>query len=347
MIDTLKLHTRDFEIGPNADLDLKQGPINLKTKNIMNHHFLYKDTSGKYIFGPGAKLNTQRFNLDITLKGLHVKFTPAKNYHGCNYFPIKPNELKLVTAEIQKELKEHDIHLNIDNTDISRIDLAKNIHTDQPFIAYSELFAVLEGKRMKSTECGGEYYRYSNKSRQIVFYDKLNELKINQKINFERFNIPKVDTMRGEIRFMDKAIVKRDLPVTRSNELYKPDAFEALALSHRHYIRDLVFRKNDDDKLKFNFLSHVELLKALREKHPRNAIHQHLNMIGINQLLFEIGNLETYRILLKEAGFQERYTYKVIRELQETLKMRSEIDLLYEENTLSSQYDEILTKLSA
>jgi len=347
LIDTLKLHSRDFEVGQSADLKLRPGVVDMKTGEVENSFDLYKNRSGQVVSGSGAYLNTELFNLDISQRGLHIKFTPAKNFYGTNYYSINSSQLKFISEEIQKTLKESDIHLNLEESEVSRIDLCKNIHTDQPFIAYQELFSFLEGKRMKSTQYGS-YFRYGNKSRQTVFYDKIEELN-NQHIDLKRYDIPQEDTLRGELRFLNKKTVKRDLPATKLVQLQNKDTYEDMRDSYRHYIKDLVFRSKGEDKLKFNFRKEVELLKAIKEKSKRNAIVEYLSISGLEKVLLVYGSLENFRSVLLESGFQRQYTYRQIRQMQDRLELKSRIDLKYdtEENTLSHQYEEILTKLTA
>lgn len=344
MLDTVKIHTSDFEIGERSRLKLRPGIIDCHTGEIENTYFLYRDRSGQNISGAGAYLNNSLFNLDINSRGLFLKFTPAKNMFGCNYYSINNNQLKLVTQEIQKTLQDCDIHLNLDDADLSRIDLAKNIHTDKPIPAYSDLFSFLQGQRMKTYEFPSGF-RYGNMSRQIIFYDKLLELQAVQRVDLDKLDIPKQDTLRGELRFLSTKVIRRDLPHTKLGQLYDKSHYEDMRDSYKHYLKKLVFRSDSDQKIKFHFTREVEFLQELRKLSKRNAVVEYIAVTGLDQVLQMFGSLDSFRSVLLEAGFQRQYTYRQVKQLQDRLRLRSQINKKYETDTISKLYEEITSKL--
>jgi len=344
MIDTVKIHTKDFEVGGSARIKLRQGVVDYNTGVIENNFFLFRDRSGQDIYGSGAYLNTDLFNLDINSRGLFLKYTPAKNMFGCNYYSVNNNQLKLVSQEVQDTLAENDIYLDMDSSDLSRVDLAKNIHTDKPIPAYSDLFTFLSGQRMKSYEFPSGY-RYGNQSRQCVFYDKIEELLAVQKIDLNKTGIPDKDTLRGELRFLNHKVIKRDLPHTKLGVLYKKSNYDDMRDSYRHYLKKLVFRSGSDQELKFHYTREVEFLTELRKISKRNAVVEYIAVTGLDTVLQMFGSLDNFRSVLLSAGFQRQYTYRQVKQLQERLRLRSQINKKYESDSISKLYEEITTKL--
>jgi len=344
MIDTIKVYSRDFEVGERSRLKLRPGIVDCHTGELENCYSLYRDRSGKLISGSGAYMNNNLFNLDINKNGLFLKFTPAKNYFGCNYYSITPDQLKLITTEIQRQLEDSDIYLNLDSSQLSRLDLAKNIHTDKPVSQYSELFGFLNGKRMRSVAYP-QYFRYGNQSRQVVFYDKLEELSKYQKINLDQYDIPRQDTLRSELRFLTGKVIERDISFKTLSQLYDRSNYDYLKDRYKHHLKDLVFRSENKERLKLNITKEVEYLKHLKETSKRNAILEYLATTGIDRVLHMFGSLDNFRTILETAGFQREYTYRQIRQLQDRIKLRTRINLKYEKDSITQLYDELTKKL--
>jgi len=344
MLDTVKVHSRDFEVGTDSPLEIRQGIINHSTGEEKNSFFLFKDRSGNYVNGAGAYLNHNLFNLDINKNGMFLKFTPAKVFYGCNYYSVNNNQLKLVTDEIQEELKRSDIHIDLKETALSRVDLARNIHTDKPIPAYQEMFSFLSGQRMKSVAYP-EYYRYGNRSRQIVFYDKISELTNFQKININDFDIPDKNTLRGELRFLSGSVCKRDLPYTKLGDLYKKSNYEDIKDSYKYYLKKLVFKSGvKDEKVKFHFNKEVEILQEMRKAFKRNAINEYFNHRNFNFILNVFGSLDNFRSVLIEAGFERTYVYRRLKKLEKGFYIVEKIEEKYNKDRITNLYEEITNK---
>jgi len=346
MIDTVRIFTKDFEVDSGARLKLKPGVVDIESGQTEGSNWLYRDKSGNDIQGSGAYLNSDKYNLDIDKYGLKVKFTPAKGLYGCNYYSINNSQLAIVSEEIQRDLQDHGIHLNLHHADVSRLDLARNIHTEQPVKAYEQLFGFLNGKRMKSAHHPG-YHRFGNRARQCVFYDKLQEVERFQGVDLSKHGIPNRPTLRGELRFLNGRTVKRDLECSRLSELYNKDCYEGLRDKYRHYLRELVFRHKGECKLSLNYQQELEFLRELREMKKRNVVADYLAIRSIDRMMEMFGDIETFRTLLIDAGFYPKYADRQMKQLRERLDLWSRVKVRNtdEEKTVSRMYEEVTDKL--
>lgn len=168
MIDTLKVYTQEFTIKDRARIAVQPGIVQYETGD-QREVPLFKDESGRDVFGSKAYLNNDKYNLTIQPMGsgvdLFLQTSLPKLVKDDNYSPLSVSETKQAMAEIGKDLRSCGVSLNLDNCELSRVDLFKNIVGDNDFLSYSPLFALLRSKRQVKRDYGTTF-TWSNTQRQ-------------------------------------------------------------------------------------------------------------------------------------------------------------------------------------
>jgi len=356
MIDKLKLYTDDYEIKQGAALIIQPEKITYNKTNektpkkgffSSGKKIVFFDEKKKPILGEKAFLNNKDnlpYSVDIKSPDhLSVEFNPSKIFHNHNYYSITNQQLGIVCNQLQKDLDEKGIKLNINDMKVSRIDLAQNYKMKYPYINYSNLFGLLSGKRLKSSSYPS-YYSFRNKSREVVFYDKLLELKEVQKLDFLKFGINENENiLRNELRFKNAKTTKNNLELEKINQLFQLDHYHHLKKQFSGIVLNLVFNtKPRDDIVKMNLNRELELLQFCKENYKRNSLSNYFQMIGLDNISEKFGSLENFKKTLLRAGYNKSYVYSQIRELQKKFKIYSQVTKKYEnENSISMLYDEV------
>jgi hypothetical protein len=353
MIDKCKIYTRDFKIGSSTPMIIKQGHVNSLTGEIENEGYLF-NRGGKEFYGFSSFLNNElfpTFTLDLIPEGhkstrLRMEFNPNKVYFDDNFHLVDSGQFYEVCTFLKGELEKADIGINIDSCKLGRIDIAKNINTTYPVIAYADVFNFLRAKRM-SRRVYPTTFEFSNTKREIAFYDKLGQLQMsNSKIpdDVDLFD----NIMRAEIRFKGNKVVERDTEINNLSELYNSDRYLYLGNTYKKLMQDLVFRRGSKYELKVKYVSEIELLKSMRRSNKRNALMKYLLIEGLERNLEKFGSFDNFAYILKEAGFNRSYIYKQLIVLNDLMNMKTLIEVDTEETEkFTSMLDELYQKIAA
>lgn len=338
-IDKILLTTKEFKVHSNNGLRVRQGDI-LPSGEILETQ-LYNDVKGTKAF-----LNGELANTTIDGRGLKVEYNPSKILHP--YHLNNDNKsLFNVQDNVRRELKDNGILLG-DNVElaVSRLDFARNVQMDQPIGAYGHLFSSLKAKRQSTKQFPNSYY-HTNGSQESNFYDKGLALDYEHK----GINVPVIEpnTMRGELRAKKRDSVGR---IYKLNDMWQLLEFspEYRLDKYKDNLKKQLFQGNTDPLQTSMFPDYnrqVEYLKALKVKHPRGAIGKFIQSVGIVSLLAEVGTMEDFRKMLLEAGYADKYSFRVIADLQKELHQSS---MFYGDNgkqSLMKLYNEVYQKFVA
>lgn len=187
MLDTLRLTLGDFEIAPDADLEVQPSVFNAKTGELRGRYPLFRRGSG---FVEGERAFHNGDDINVTVKpfspsepqsvGCCLQFSVSKVANGSNYEPanFKTTEASLTAAE--SYLRSIGINTNIETAKISRLDACKNVLTSEAFPAYAPVLARLQGTRMNQRGYGTSFL-WENTLHQISVYDKREEMRHRKK----------------------------------------------------------------------------------------------------------------------------------------------------------------------
>jgi len=353
MIDKLIITTKDFKVRDSAPLIIRQGDTDYKTGEIKEYP-LFSNESKETISGKKAIYNSEKYILDINMNGLRLSFNPNHVFYGNNYFSVNEKENKQVLDNIEKDLRSKGFLLDFKESEIYRVDVVKQIETEKPFLFYSPLYRMLSGKRMKPQDYGTTY-NYSNKTREVEFYDKIQQLKDIKKFkdeHFEHYGINKNNNIvRCELREKKSNTVKRDLNISSISDFYRTGVFEHLTDQYREQVSDLVFKKKLNEKqLSLDFMNDVELLTAFINTFSAGVgIDQYiLHRFGsIDNLIAYYRNDETFKEILKEAGCSRTTIWRTMNKIGKGMQLISGYNRNKKDSSIPGLYSELYEKLMA
>lgn len=168
VVDTLNLSLNDFEIAPSPRLSVQPHSYQADTGVISSSRPLWNGIGGRPVEGKEAKHVAEHFT--IVLKslyadapvGCYVQLSLPKFYSGNNFAPINLQESQTVIQRLERELWGIGIHTSLQTANMARLDLVRNIQTDEPFLAYPPLFRYLEASRQRQCEWDTEKQTATN-----------------------------------------------------------------------------------------------------------------------------------------------------------------------------------------
>ncbi len=200
---TFLLPVDDVRISP--DFPARVGSaLNAATGETMTPRRLYRDVDGREVTGNIASFNTPNYQFAVKPDRAGegsvalVQFS-AGAFSENNLEPLGRDRTVDVTRAVQRDLKEHGVKLDLEAAKVVRVDIAQNVALSRPVACYAPaLTAVGARKRTRKMDFGGTGFVVGNKSWEIGFYDKAQEMR-------ERGHDPAdcpPNTLRAEYRSM-------------------------------------------------------------------------------------------------------------------------------------------------
>ena len=158
------------------------------------------------------------------------------------------------------------------------------------------------------------YYKMANKSRQYVFYDKLQELRQSQSIEPESIGIQTPYVTRGELRFMNPRTTQKALGLNTVGEIRTLDGFNSLTDTYKRVMSKDVFRMSDAKNL-IQADGYVDSLISIAENRKKGAVllwlatHSELRKYSIAEI----------QVMIESAGVLHRSN------IYDNIKMVSDI----------------------
>lgn len=341
-IDKISLYTREFKVKDSHSLTIQPMAYTPNSSEQKEEPHLWRGQKGAK-----AYLNNPYYNLTISERGANISFNPSKMIHPYN-LTNDTNQVQELADNIRESLNDNGIVLPPDNElKVSRFDMAKNEQMSLPIQFYAPLFKSMRGKRMSNREHPSSYY-FANKSRELNFYDKTEEVRTRPTSGGPDIEIPQ-NLMRGELRAKKSATVGS---IYRVNDLHSilsvGDQYRVE--KYRATLKNQIFANgNNQEQLQIFALDYdkeVRQIKALKEKYSRGGIDKYLAHRGLENLLEEVGNLENLRQMLLDAGYSDKYTFRVVRKLEENMKAMSFFQSGNQKENLTKLYNEVYMKFA-
>jgi hypothetical protein len=307
-IDKLWLNSKSFVVH-NADLLTTTSPrvIQGREKEYQENYYIYQDQNGQDIYGR-SYLNTDTFSIDINKHGMKLNFNPSALLHEYELFGI--DALPTVQSKLEEELFNYGIELNFDSAVISRLDLTKQAETRQPCSNYEGLFKYLRMPYYKDKQNfeTGFTYGHSSSSKQVVFYDKREELLFKKKIEIKK------TLTRCEARWKKKA--GKNVGIKSFGVLKNSDQ----SLIEHIYTKEItrLLKHPSGTQLTIDFPKEIEHLNALKQQYPKGYISKWLFGRGAISVMDQFGNRGNLFQFLKESGMQEKLAIRTSRQIEET-----------------------------
>lgn len=247
------------------------------TENITEHltnleQHTKCETGETWFSGKVSNLNVNQYGSGIIIKGSLPKY-----YFGNNYKVLTRKD----TEQAIKNIGEH-LKINLDNAFVYRIDIAQNFIVMEPVGYY--FTSLCDLNYFKRFEQGNrETLRYQNYRRELVFYNKLNELKA------KKVDIPPLYSNRHLLRY-EYRIRKRLAKEFNREHIYARDLYD-----EEFYI-SIIDKWHD---MYFNIQRHNNIKQ--REGIELNDVRQLQNFLALLGLK-QIGEREILNMIDREKN---------------------------------------------
>lgn len=343
MIDKIQVSSSEFGIGDDAVLTVV--PASYDTDNQPKAEApaggVLFERAGIYHYGSRAFKNTDTFNLTINPNfGLEVHFNPAVVIHRNNFYPVTESEFHKSINIVQGQLDEAGIHLDMNSAAIVRLDTAQDRELEEPIEAYFQLFRLLQAKRAKPNEQENGYY-FSNGNRQIVFYDKLEEMRRRKVMLSPSLNGKNI--IRCEYRLRRKDAVRRlaELNGISLNTIadIRKMPFQELERLHRKAISEFAFTSIPaPDSMAFSLKTEIEILAEFRSRFKRNSLSLYHEA---RTNLERFGSIDNYKKSLAAAGFDRSYIFRHGEKILQCISIIEKVEAQNGKKNIGSLYKEI------
>jgi len=337
-IDKIAVVTKEFKVLDGHLLTIQPSAYRPNDPDQKEESILFGNQKGKKAF-----FNHTAFNTTIDPRGIVVSLNPSKALHPYN-LTNNDNEIQQVWDFVREEMKDAGILIPPDNElKLVRLDMAINSQMAFPIQFYAPLFQSLKGKRMISKEYPSSYY-FSNNQREINFYDKTEEV-----------------TQRGEDIPIDPRLMRGELRAKKTDSIGRMYRFNDLETmlkcggqyrltKYKENLTNQIFAEgNRVDQLSFfslDYARELEVLKMYKQKYNRNAILEWMADNSLDVIIAKFGSLENLRMCLVDAGYEKKYTFRVIRGMKERMQFASFFQTTNKEENLTNLYNEVFTKFA-
>lgn len=277
------------------------------------------DGEGHPIEGAGFYLNVGGINAEVEPSGLKVRFNPSKDRHPFELL-TDPAEVGRIGDGIQQTLKAHGVLVNVDDMQLSRLDLAKQAQLRHPLHSYVPALAHLKGKRMT----GHQYpdgYRWANTQRQAVLYDKARELaqgKVPITTAPDRLG-------RMELRWTKGRPLAKDMQFSAFGALRRADPEQLTAVYRMALHRDVFRTTPQAVQLVINYDTDLDIYRSLKRQHARGALWQYLAFGSVSGTVEAHGGIDALQRFLLDAGDNPR----TVRHNMQQLRARLQRDAFF------------------
>lgn len=327
-IDKLAIYTPDFRINDAnngafaINRTIKQG----QTESMIP--YLFTDKKGNDIIADKVYHNSEvtGANYTISKQGANaymlLSFNPSKMAHPYILSDIESHSFNQSLSRIEKEMESIGISFSLQSSKLARVDMAKQTEMKFKIYQYEDAFKMLKGKRMK----GKAYengFQFSNKQNACQFYDKVEEMKFNKL----EYNLQgEVNLMRGEVRALKSDSIQSIIKVSNLSDILKVGN-DGILYAYHNYMNKKIFSKHKEGhQLVIDWGEEVEILKFCMDQNKRKGWMEYLAMDGIETKINQIGGLDKFLQLLKDAGFSKKHPYKILDEVHSILKRKASLD---------------------
>jgi hypothetical protein len=234
------LSAKDVTISPEFPATVEHS-VNAATGEARETRVLYR-AGDREVSGRVAHYNTKNYQFAVNQPRTgddplcSVQFS-AGAFRESNLEPLDGDECIETALAVQKELAEKGVQLDLSAARLVRLDIAQNVELSQPVACYAPALAALGArKRTRKMDFGGTGFIVGNKSWEIGFYDKGEQMKT---LGYAPELCP-TNTARPELRFMKGRLIKGAFAAETLPELRK--AWSELRPVYDGCLRRDVFR---------------------------------------------------------------------------------------------------------
>ena len=346
MVDTIKLYTGNFKIRNRNPLTVVPPKVDAYTGEEISGSILWVKDNGDPVVGERAYYNFND-NWHITIKGgrLYVQLSIPKyvstneNIYGSgNLHPISKDQAQKALRRVQSESKARGITIDIENCQISRLDIFKNIRLDKPFEEYLPILSELTISKMEHKS-----YRttssWVNTRHSLNIYDKTEEIESRtQKI--VRTEISKnIIRCEYQMKKADKVRKVLNIPSGYVYELW--DVWDNLeSILHQFLFNNLLY--NQPDKLGPMSVPNIsQSMTSYKNKVKGYWLNKFFQHLGLSRALALVGKDQLIKAIEKN-GDNRTFVNRWIKKINE---IPPQFYLESDNSDYSALYSELRKKL--
>jgi putative lipoic acid-binding regulatory protein len=290
----------DVTISPDFPATV-ENPVNAATGEALAQRVLYR-AGDREVCGRVAHYNTKNYQLAVKhsrtgdYPSVIVQFS-AGAFADSNLEPLDGDACMDVAQAVQKDLAEKGVLLDLSAARLLRLDIAQNVQLAHPVACYAPALAALGArKRTRKMDFGGTGFIVGNKSWEIGFYDKGEQMKT---LGYAADMRP-TNTVRPEVRLMKARLIKGSFTAETLPELRK--SWREMKPVYNRFLRRDVFRAALETR-KQNSLNLDELASVVRENVERNIFQRFMTDLAHMALVDELGEEGAKIFAATQFGF--------------------------------------------
>ena len=290
MIDTIRFYNPEFVVGKKAKLQKKASFYeNSNEKEVLYRQDIEVDNFEGFnlIKADTAFINDMENGIYLTIKSIPkqkpicgIQCSIPKVLYGKNYIDYEPDDYTLFLDTIYSWQEKNDIHFNVEDSKISRLDNSFNCITDNNINNYFQIFKSINMSRLQKFDYGSTFL-FKNSRRQVTVYDKFSEqlafapVSKSNKYDYVKNKYPDLseNNLRFEYRLLKSSVIEKkikdiDSPEIKDNYLFALEQFFNLVDSSEKNLNiDDIFsslkeyQNYSDRKFFDNFLSDYAIIK--------------------------------------------------------------------------------------
>jgi hypothetical protein len=347
-IDSINLGLIDYRITDDTHLQVQPVTWSPSESEIEVKGWELWRCSGGEVRGAKAFYNDEVRNFNVSLKpsayghnatNLTVQMSVPKHLTGDNYQPADVHTTAESLASLGRALDEIGIKTNLDNAEIVRLDMTRNLHTSERFEDYEPLLSTLKGRRTKQTKYVNEGFLWGNRQQQVTAYDKLKEM-VSRKRDVK--DLPR--TLRLEHRLLKGRKVRDATGFRTSRDLL--EGFDSLPSVYEKAVRNQLFRDSAPETPQISTEDFINGMRHFKESGSRYWLRDYLMAMGLSSVIGS-GDMDRLRDSVIEVAGGRQNASRLLVTLESakrdalTVKSlsrnRTHADLLRELETLAFQ----------
>lgn len=199
-IDDIQLLITDFEVDSSAQLRTNSA-VDIGTGETHDRPLFQPNGEGPPVEGTKAYANPGP--IGITIRGVDALFVDVSLpslLDGDNLVPVDTKlRLETAIAVLHEKLRVFGITADIPNAKICRLDVFRDVQTENPLIDYQVPLGSLEFPYMERQRYGDGGYRWHNKSRQILLYPKGETMGENNRVQRLEYRVTRTRRLRDQM----------------------------------------------------------------------------------------------------------------------------------------------------
>ena len=331
MIDKIVLFNKEIKIDITKFKDYElttNNQYNMLHDNCICGHFLNQDK----VCGNRYSIRNDYFNLIVKPKQIFLcpqLHTLLDQEH--NLLTLNKNNFIEALERLGDMLDSHGIYFDTYKSQLSKIEIRKNLYLDYSYDEYEPLLKALYAKKMKKFNHINSYY-FENSLRQIIIYDKT--LQLAQK----RYNFPNANIMRIEYRMKKKQKVMNDLKYDSVKSLINNwDKLESIYLEKTG---DLLFANKKPVMDSHKRSPENQFKWFMNKSDAKYKMNEYLMTKGVEKVMEEVGDISVFSRELSQNAIDSSYQH--IKKFQGRL-LNSKFSKEYGP-TIGELYNEIHSK---